>query len=184
MESFAPWVAATSTAAPCPPLQTPPPFSVRCRLPRTFLWMNRLLAGEHFHKLRDPLSACFRPFGIVHPVDDRVAIGAIQGLEETLGGFVRRKCSRQVFWSLRFPLRGICRLPSPIRFRRLNLSKTGGAEGGLAPGVDPQPLGSLRTSDFPDGAESCGRENTGRQTCRAARRSNPNKAPLRSRPPC
>jgi hypothetical protein len=37
-------------------------------------------AGEHFHKLRDPLGVRFRPFGIVHPVDDRVAIGAIQSL--------------------------------------------------------------------------------------------------------
>jgi hypothetical protein len=34
--------------------------------------MNRHPSGEHFHKLRDPLGARFRPFGIVHPVDDRV----------------------------------------------------------------------------------------------------------------
>src|SRR3984893_7611709 len=72
-ESFAPWVAATGAAAPRPPLETPSPFWARCRLPRTSLWMNRLPAGEHFHKLRDPLGARFGPFGIVHPVDDRVA---------------------------------------------------------------------------------------------------------------
>ena len=93
--------------------------------------MNRHPSGEHFHKLRDPLGARFRPFGIVHPVDDRVAIGAIQGLEETLGGFVRRKCSREVLRNLRCPLRGICGLPSPIRFRRLNLSKAGGLKAPL-----------------------------------------------------
>src|ERR1700758_2097651 len=64
-ESFAPWVAATGAAVPRPPLQTLSLFSARCRLPRTSLWMNRLPAGEHFHKPRDPLGARFSPFGIV-----------------------------------------------------------------------------------------------------------------------
>src|SRR3954451_1346279 len=62
---------------------------------------------------------------LVEAVEDRVAVGAIEGSEELGRRVISVELALEVSWNLRGPLSLVCGLPAAVRFRRLDLGEAG-----------------------------------------------------------
>lgn len=106
-----------------------PVNSARCRQKRTqtsarSLWsVDTAPLRQHHDELSDSRGAGFRPSCILDPVDERTAVGAVEGCEECLQLRIGADRALKVRRHARGPLRCVGRSPAPVRLGALDFAQ-------------------------------------------------------------
>ena len=87
--------------------------------------MYRLAATQHVGVLFDSLRARLGLLRFMHAIKDRVAVNPVELIEVAPGGRIAIEHRLEIFRHLSRALRRICRLPSAIEFRLLDLLQPG-----------------------------------------------------------
>src|SRR2546430_2730288 len=105
-----------------------------------------LTASQHLDELVDALGPCRRALGVADPIEDGVAAGTLECLEEGRSLWIGVQGRRQVVGDGRGALRLVRLGPAAVGLRRLDLGEAGrlhlpgGDERLGLPAVDPGPL--------------------------------------------
>ena len=102
-------------------LEGPPPLSAWIFAD----WMERLARDQHRDELLDPGNPGFRLLGVVNPIQDRIAIGAVECFEKRAGLFVPGQRGTKIVGHLGRALRRIGGIPAPVLFGALDLAQSG-----------------------------------------------------------
>ena len=87
--------------------------------------MYRLAATQHVGVLFDSLRARLGLLRFMNAIQDRVTVNSVELIEVAPGGWIAIEHRLEIFRHLSRALRRICRLPSAIEFRLLDLLQPG-----------------------------------------------------------
>ena len=144
-------VARGSTAEVAPGARNPVRLSSFLRL--TFQRIDGFALRQHHDVFLNASLSGFGLFGIMGPVQDRIAIGAIKRFEEALGLLVFRQRSTEIIRNLRRALRRIGSAPAPVVFGALDLGQSRRSH---TPQLDkPKRPGAVFLGPFAGGLTRC-----------------------------
>src|SRR3981081_3549683 len=119
----------------------------------TFQRIDGFALRQHHDVSLDAGLPGFGLFGIMGPVQDRIAIGAIKRFEEALGLLVFRQRSTEIIRNLRRALRRIGSAPAPVVFGALDLGQSRRSH---TPQLDkPKRPGAVFLGPFAGGLTRC-----------------------------
>ena len=87
--------------------------------------MEGLAAAQHARVFFDPLRACLGLLRFMNAIQDCVTVDPVELIEVAPGGRIAIEHRLEIFRHLSRALRRICRLPSAIEFRLLDLLQPG-----------------------------------------------------------
>jgi len=118
------------------------------------LRVEQFVSFEHFNELLDAFGTSGGAFGGLDAVEDGVAVAAVEGLEEGVGGGVGVKSGLEVVGDGRFALGVVSDLPTAVFFGPFDFEQTGGLH---FSGSDER-FGFLAVDLGPDGFRPSGGE--------------------------